>query len=155
MQIVIDIILIVCLFYGAYIDYMSNIIPDKLTFFMMILGLLLSPLNKYMGVTIIGNIVNSIIGLILGGGIIYLLSVVGEWIFKKEVMGGGDIKFFAGIGSFLGIKSIFHILFYASIIASIVSIILIILTMRNRKDMIAFGPFISIGTLLYMYFRKI
>jgi leader peptidase (prepilin peptidase) / N-methyltransferase len=155
MQILIDIVIIVCLFYGAYIDYKSNIIPDNLTFSMMIIGLLLSPINKYMGISLIGNIVNSIIGLIVGGGLIYLLTVIGEYTFKKEVMGGGDIKFFAGIGSFLGAKSVFFILFYASIIASIISIILIMSKIKSRKDMIAFGPYISIGTLLCMYFKKI
>ena len=67
-------------------------------------------------------------------------------------MGGGDIKIFAPIGLFLGWKMALMTFFISVILAGIVSVILILLKIKDRKSGIPFGPFIVAGTFLTYLF---
>ena len=84
----------------------------------------------------------------------WIVAVAGEKIFKQEALGGGDIKYMAGIGAVFGFSSVFFILFYSSLAASIIGIFLMLTGQKSRKDSLAFGPFMSIGVLMYLYGRK-
>ena len=75
----------------------------------------------------------------------------GNSLFKKESLGGGDVKLLFVIGlatePFLGLISIF----LASFIALPVSIYLLY---KNKEHMIPFGPFILIAFLI-VFFSKV
>jgi len=91
---------------------------------------------------------NSLLGIIAGGGIIFLIALAGLAIFKKEAMGGGDVKLSAMIGAFIGWKYIIVSLFIGFFIGAIAGILLILLKIRNRDDLVPFGPFIVLGSFI-------
>jgi leader peptidase (prepilin peptidase)/N-methyltransferase len=82
------------------IDLDFQIIPDVITLPGMIAGLAVSFLPEGIG------IISALIGLVVGGGALYLIAMAGDILFKKESMGGGDIKMAAMLGAFLGWKKV-------------------------------------------------
>jgi prepilin signal peptidase PulO-like enzyme (type II secretory pathway) len=88
-----------------------------------------------------------LIGGVVGFGLLLLLAVI-----SKGGMGGGDIKLYAAIGVVLGPSLTVMSLVLASFVGAIVGIVLISLKVVKRKEPIAFGPSIMIGTLVaYLY----
>jgi leader peptidase (prepilin peptidase)/N-methyltransferase len=87
-------------------------------------------------------------GMLVAGGVIYIFVLLGKLLYGQEGMGGGDVKLGALIGIFIGWKLSLLAIFLSCIIGSIVSIILIILKKKGRRDYIAFGPFLSLGALI-------
>ncbi len=89
-----------------FIDSEYQIIPDEITYGGIIIGFILSvlypPLQGQSSMKLAAW--DSFIGILVGGGSIYLIGVIGEFIFKKEAMGGGDVKFLAMVGAFIGWK---------------------------------------------------
>lgn len=133
----------------TFIDAEHQIIPDAITLPGMVIGLLagtfLMPDPISTDISIVG-FKNSILGLLIGGGIFYLIAVV-----SRGGMGGGDIKMMAMVGAFLGWKSVFLITFIGSMIGSIFGIILMIFKGKGRKTKIAFGPFLAIGAIITLF----
>lgn len=82
------------------IDVRHRIIPDTITISGIILGIIFSSLQTE-GVT---GLISAILGIIIGGGSLYLVAIFGDWLFKKESMGGGDIKLAGMFGAFMGWK---------------------------------------------------
>jgi len=95
------------------------------------------------------GILNSFLGALAGGGSIYLIGFLGELVFKKEAMGGGDVKLMAMIGAFLGWKLTILAFFIAPIFGSIFGIILRI---KDGRDIIPYGPHISLAALVAIFF---
>lgn len=89
---------------------------------------------------------DGIIGGILGFGFLYLIALYGKLRFKKDAMGGGDIKLYAIVGLFLGYMNVFLSLFFAAVIAIIYT------STFKKKDYIPFVPFIFAGALLSYVF---
>lgn len=80
--------------------------------------------------------------------VMYLIMFLGEVIFKRESLGGGDVKMMFIFGLILGpLAGIFSI-FVASFIALPVSIIIMI---KNDKNIIPFGPFLLIALMLFFF----
>ena len=67
-------------------------------------------------------------------------------------MGGGDIKLLAMIGAFLGWKGVFFTIMASSLIGTIVGIILMLRAGKGMKMAVPFGPFLSIGAIIYLFF---
>ena len=135
-----------------FIDLKHYIIPNVLTFSMMVLGFVKSfdpNLNP-----MFPNYINSLIGGIIGFGIIWLIIFFYKQIRKKEGMGLGDAKLFAVIGFWFGWISIPFIIFLSSVIA-LISVVPDL--MKNSKKMstqIPFGPYIILGTIFYLVFQN-
>ncbi len=91
-----------------------------------------------------------------GAGILFLvmlgIKILGNSMFGRESLGDGDIKLMAVIALALGVFNSFIVLFFASIIALIFSLITI---KRNKEGIIPFGPFLLIGALILIYFGSI
>ena len=126
----------------SFIDLDVQIIPDEISLPGIVIGLALSFIVPYI------SYLNSLLGIIIGGGIIFLIALAGLAIFKKEAMGGGDVKLSAMIGAFIGWKYIMISLFIGFFIGAIAGILLILLKIRNRDDLVPFGPFIVLGSLI-------
>ena len=77
-----------------------------------------------------------------GGGLIYAMGILGKALFKKEAMGGGDIKLMAMMGAFLGWRLILLTFFLAPLLGSVVGIIVKI---KNKGDIIPYGPHLSLA----------
>ncbi len=100
------------------------------------------------------GVINSVVGLIVGGGILWLLAWLSPYLFGKEGMGGGDIKLLAMIGAFLGWKPALLTIMIGSLTGSIIGVGLIALRVIKRDDYIPFGPFLVLGALLSMFFAQ-
>jgi leader peptidase (prepilin peptidase)/N-methyltransferase len=129
----------------SFIDMEFQIIPDILSFSLIVSGLVVSvlPHNNYNLVT---NLKDSILGILVGGGVLLIVAIV-----SKGGMGGGDIKLNAGVGAFLGWQSSILTLFIGSFFGAIVGLVILKKT-GNRK--IPFGPFISIGAIVSLFLGK-
>lgn len=81
-------------------------------------------------------------------GIMYGLKLIGNYLFKKESMGDGDIKLMALIGLVLGIKEAVLTLFAAAYLGLPYALYVMIIKKNNRE--LPFGPFLSLGALLLL-----
>lgn len=138
--------LVAALLVVTFVDIDHQIIPDVIT----LPGIPVGFLSSF----ILGHITykESLIGIILGGGL--LLSVAWGYylLTKREGMGGGDIKLLAMIGAFLGWKGVIFTVFAASAIGTAAGLAVALRTGGGRKLAIPFGPFLSLGALLYLFF---
>lgn len=75
-------------------------------------------------------------------------------IAKKEGMGGGDIKLLAMIGAMIGWKGVLFTIFTSSAIGSVIGIATMMRMKENMKFAIPFGPFLSIGAMMYIFFGR-
>ena len=96
--------------------------------------------------------IESLIGIILGGGVLLMVAWGYYLVTKKEGMGGGDIKLLAMIGAFLGWKGVIFTIFVGSAIGAAVGMAIALRTEQGRKLPIPFGPFLSLGALLFLFF---
>lgn len=126
-----------------FIDLDFQIIPDVITLPGIIVGLGVSLLPDGIG------IINALIGLLVGGGSLYLVALLGDWLFKKDSMGGGDIKMAAMLGSFLGWQKVLLIFISSAFIGLVVSIVIMMFSAKLRKSrVIPFGPFLATASVL-------
>lgn len=126
----------------SFIDIEHELIPDKIIIFTLVIGILFSFIDDI-------SLLNAVGGMVFGGGLMLVLALV------PSVLGGGDIKLMFVLGIFLGFKGILFALLLAFITASIMSILLLILKIKKRKDYIPFGPFLSIGSFIAFHFTNI
>jgi leader peptidase (prepilin peptidase) / N-methyltransferase len=147
-QIIPDIITlpgIIIFFLASFINRQNiwyfKIFPDKLIEFFAFLPL---PAMTY----------NSVLGVLVGGGSLYLVIWTYYLIRKEEGMGGGDIKLLAMIGALLGWEGVLFTIFAASLTGTFVGIIVMLQKGKNLKFAIPFGPFLSIGAMSYVFFGE-
>ena len=100
------------------------------------------------------NFINSLIGGILGYGIIFSIIYFYKQVRKKEGMGLGDAKLFAVIGFWFGWISIPFIIFLSSVIALISVIPSLIKKSKELSSEIPFGPYIIIATLIFVPLKE-
>jgi leader peptidase (prepilin peptidase)/N-methyltransferase len=141
-QSLVYIILLSALIIIAFIDLQEQIIPDVISLPGIVVGLILSFIVPYM------SFINSALGALVGGGTILIIAWIGSIIFKKEAMGGGDVKLTAMIGAFLGWRYTIISLFLGFFIGALVGIILILSKIKSKEDMVPFGPFIVLGSII-------
>lgn len=138
-------VLVIC----SVIDLDLMIIPDAITFPMV--GMV--PVVVFFHPDLDWK--SSLIGLLLGGGLLYGVAWL-YWILRKEEgMGLGDVKLLAVIGGWLGYQAVLPTIFLGSIIGSLMSFGIMIFSRRlNLKTAIPFGPFLAVGSLLHIFFGR-
>jgi leader peptidase (prepilin peptidase)/N-methyltransferase len=129
----------------TFIDLKENIIPDVLSLPLLLLGFLMSFFLKNL------SPINSLLGILAGGGVLLLVAILGSFLFKKEAMGGGDIKLAAMVGAFLGWQLTLLSLFLSFFTGAIIGIVILIKN-KGESDPIPFGPFIALGTIIALFF---
>jgi leader peptidase (prepilin peptidase)/N-methyltransferase len=95
-----------------------------------------------------------LLGILLGGGSLFLVAWGYEKLTGKEGMGGGDIKLLAMMGAFLGWRSILFIIFAASLVGSVIGVTAMMIQKKDGKLAIPFGPFLAFGALLYIFYGR-
>ncbi len=134
-----------------FVDLKHYIIPNSLTYSMMILGFVKS-FDPNLD-PIFPNFLNSLIGGSLGYGIIWSIIYFYRQFKKKEGMGLGDAKLFAVIGFWFGWISIPFVIFLSSIIALLSVLPDLLRSSKKLSSQIPFGPFIILGTIFYLVFQ--
>ena len=130
------------------IDLYHQIIPDVISLPGIGGGLLASLMIPEI------TFFNSLSGVLTGGGSLFLVATIYQWLFKREGMGGGDVKLLAMIGAFLGWKAVILTILLSSLIGSITGIIIMVSKGKDFKYAIPFGPFLSLGAVIALFYQN-
>jgi len=159
------IVFVSALIISSFIDIDHRIIPDEISVGGLILGFILSAVA---GVHLkplsfeFRPMVNSSLGIVVGGGIIYLTGVLFDLVYFKllkrppiqgetESMGGGDVKLLAMMGAFLGWQKAVLIFFIAPFFALGIGLINLI---RKKDHTIPYGPFLSLAAIVSIFWAN-
>lgn len=131
-----------------FIDIHHQIIPDRISLPGIVIGF---------GGSFFSDMVSwqqSILGILLGGGVLYAVAY-GYYAFtKREGMGGGDIKLLAMIGAFLGWQSLLYVIFSSSLFGSLVGVAAMFKQRKGGQTRIPFGPFLSLAAISYLLLEQ-
>lgn len=150
----------------SYIDYDTMELSDILTIGGTLSGVLLSTLvpqihffdmQEYSLLWAIRGFIVSILGVLVGTGILYWIRLLSEYIFNREAMGEGDVILIGCIGAFCGWQGAIFAIFGGSIVGAFVLVPMLTIVKlfgggRNFKGEVPFGPWLSIGALAYVVF---
>lgn len=132
----------------SIIDYHHKIIPDELSLSMIGLGLLVSSWNPFLWSSGYYKLLEAFLCGLVGGAVMLFFAWAGEKFFKKEALGGGDIKLIAGIGTLLGMGGVLGALSIGSFIGAAIGLGLLALKRKKPGDAIPYGPFLCLGAFL-------
>ena len=150
---------------ATFVDIQHRIIPDEVSVGGMIVGFIMVSITGFMFSPLrynFGPLKQSLLGIIVGGGIIYLTGVLFDLVYFKwlkkpaingetESMGGGDVKLLAMIGAFMGPQKALLTFFLAPFLGIVIGIINVV----TKKDhTIPYGPFISLAALLSLFWSN-
>lgn len=130
------------------IDYKLQIIPNRLNLTIFEIGFLFAFLY---GLSNVAITINMLLGMIAGGGIFLLITLLGGLFYGKEAMGFGDVKLMGALGLYFGLSNIIIITLVSFLIGAILSIVLLATKIKKSDEYIPFGPFIVIATFISMY----
>ncbi len=138
----------------TFIDLEHMIIPDIITVPGTFLGIALSPLipDSFFRLERLG-MMNSLTGAVTGFLLFFIIAILGSWVFRKEAMGGGDVKLMAMVGAFTGWKGVIFTTFAGSLIGSIVGIAIIVRG-KNKDTIIPFGPYLAAGAAASVFYGQ-
>ena len=126
-------------------DYQTMIIPDSV----LVVSLILILIVKYfiVGITELGiSIIHGLFAFIF----MFALKLLGDFIFKRESMGGGDIKLMGIFGIMFGFPMSVVSIFIASIIGFPISLINL---KKNPTHEIPFGPYLAFAAIIIVLFK--
>jgi leader peptidase (prepilin peptidase)/N-methyltransferase len=140
---------ILILFFGlvtvSFIDLDHYILPDVFTLPGIGIGMfgsLLIPERSFF---------DSLLGVLMGGGILWAIAYLYLLLRKQEGMGGGDIKLLAWIGAVLGWKAIPFVIISSSLIGSVIGILFALKNKKGLQTVIPFGPYLALGAVLHVF----
>ena len=134
-----------------YIDLKHRIIPNRLNMTIFELGIILTVIYGYNNINVAKDM---LLGMFVGAGIFFAITVLGGLIAGKEAMGFGDVKFMGAIGLFFGGSDIAQITLLAFFVAAIFSIGILfvrIVILKKKDEYIPFGPFLVIAAVACMF----
>lgn len=125
----------------AFIDLDWQIIPNGVLLFGLVPGVLCAAFLLFV------PWYEALLGAFVGGGSLLLVDLLGRLIFKKESMGGGDVKLLALIGLYLGWKLTLLSLVFAVISGAIIGLVVLSRSKADEREgrMMPFGPFLAMG----------
>lgn len=129
----------------SFIDFDHMILPNEFTLSGIVIGVVGSLLNPNR------DVASSLLGVLAGGGSLWLTAYAYFIVTKQDGMGGGDIKLLAWIGAILGWRSIPFVIMSSAIIGSVIGLIVARRTKTGLKTVIPFGPYLALGAILYMF----
>ena len=132
----------------TFIDLDHQIIPDVIT----LPGIPIFFLAAVFAMNL--RFLDAFLGFLIGGGFLYGIAIIYEWVTKREGMGGGDIKLLAMIGAFLGWQSLLFVLLVSSLLGAVVGISVMMVKGQDMKYAVPFGPFLSFAAVAYIFFGE-
>lgn len=128
------------------VDLKEQLIPDSLVISILVLSVIHKALLYFIsGVST--NIIDSILGLALAGGLFLLIVLL-----SRGGMGGGDVTLIGALGFVLGVKDILLVILLSFVLGAIISLFLLGFKIKSRKDPIPFGPFIILAFYITLLF---
>lgn len=127
----------------TFIDLRHMIIPDRLVLLILLTGMSFDLLVPELTWKSYG------FGFLTGGGFLFLIALL------TNAMGGGDIKMMGALGFAIGLKATVVALFIAFITGAIAGVILLVFHIKDRKDIIPFGPSLCFGTLMAVLYGDV
>ena len=100
------------------------------------------------------GLASSLAGIVVGGGVIWILRLVGNWVWQREVMGFGDVILMGLIGSFLGWQPTLLVFFVAPFCGLIATLITCVVRRSFHTGEIPYGPYLSLAALLVILFWR-
>jgi leader peptidase (prepilin peptidase)/N-methyltransferase len=129
----------------TFIDIDHQIIPDEISLPGIVVG--------FLAASAVGpGMVDSLLGILLGGGTLWVVAAVYEKLRSQEGMGGGDIKLLAMIGAFLGWRAVLVTLLIGSLSGALVGGARVAFGRAESQVPIPFGPFLALGALVALLF---
>ena len=143
---------------GTFIDLERMILPDRITWGGMALGLIFSGIwpelhapPSFSDSFPIGlGLMRSLEGATLGFGLLWEVSFIGRLIFKRDAMGFGDVKLMGAIGAFLGWQAVLFTLMVSSFAGSIVGLSLVLSHKKKMQSRIPYGPYIALAAVIWL-----
>ncbi len=138
----------------SFIDLDYYILPNVITYPGTALGLFLAACNQYTHIfkwPIVGDLWGSLWGFLAGAGFLFVIS---EGYFRlrgKVGLGMGDVKLLAMVGVLFGPECAFMTIFLGSFVGAILGSLLLLLQRNSLKRPLPFGPYLALGTLLYLF----
>jgi leader peptidase (prepilin peptidase)/N-methyltransferase len=131
----------------TFIDIDHRIIPNRISLpgipIFFALSLLLPAVTP----------LDAALGILAGGGILWIVAQTYFWLKKIDGMGLGDVKLLAMIGPVVGWQGVLFTIFVASAVGTLVGVVQMIRSGQlSLKLAIPFGPFLSIGAMVYLFF---
>jgi leader peptidase (prepilin peptidase)/N-methyltransferase len=123
----------------AMTDAREYIIPDEFSLGGLVLGLGLSLIHGLPG------LYPALLGAAVGFVTLWIIAELGKRAFKKEAMGGGDIKMMAMVGAFIGWQGVFLTIFLGSVVGTL---IFGPMALIGRKKEVPFGIFLALGAVV-------
>ena len=133
----------------AFIDLQHKIIPDVISLPGILIGLAFSFFPSA-GVSPL----EALIGVIGGGGFLFLVGTVFEKITGREGMGGGDVKLLAMIGAWMGWKALPFVVLLSSLTGAVIGGVALVIARQGVRSRIPFGPFLALGALVFLFFGE-
>jgi len=148
---------------ATFVDIKHRIIPDEISIGGIVLGFILNSLRGFNLHPFSYNpryLIDSLLGIVIGGGIIWLTGFLFDAVYFKllkrpaiqgetESMGGGDVKLLAAIGAFLGWQYAVLTFFIAPFLGAIIGVFNLLL---KKDHTIPYGPFLSVAALISLFY---
>jgi len=146
-------LLLAGLIVATFVDLEIREIPDEVSLGGLVAGLIFAAIfPSVQGAASWDKaLISSVLGALAGGGSIYLMGFFGEMVFKKEAMGGGDVKLMAMIGAFLGWELALLTFFIAPLFGSVAGLIL---KAKDGRDIIPYGPYLSLAAVTSIFWGE-
>ncbi len=143
----------------TFIDFDTQLLPDVLTKPGMAVGVAGGLWPGIAGVVAddpmtpvaLRTVLASLLGLVAGGGITWVIRAAGTAVFRREAMGFGDVKFLAMIGAFLGWRAAMLSLFLGCIFGAAVGGVAAVRGGLGLR--IPFGPWLALGAVVSLFFE--
>ncbi len=148
-QFAVEFLLVSLLLIIAMIDLDTFLIPDVLSLSGIVVGLICSFFTPRL------SWVDSLLGIFLGGGLLYLIATLYTLVRRKEGMGGGDIKLLGMIGAFIGWPGVVFTIFFSSVSGMIIALPLMWRSGKGLGSAIPFGPFLALGAVCYIFWGQL
>lgn len=130
-------------------DIETMLISQAVTVYLIPLALFLSALRA-----LPISLFESMVGAIFGYVLLYSIMRLFLWMTRIQGMGLGDVDLLAFIGAFTGPMGCWVALLFASLLGSLMGVLLLVLAKRDQKSPLPFGPFLALGALGYVMWQQ-
>ncbi|MBI4677798.1 MAG: prepilin peptidase [Elusimicrobia bacterium] len=141
----------------AFIDWDTFLIPDEISLGLLAVGLLAAPANPYFAKALgsgawYARMLYALTGAATGLAICWVTASVGEKLFKREALGGGDVKLLAAVGAWTGALGAFDCMMVGAFAGSVYGLSRMARGALKRYEPMPFGPFLS-AAAIFNFFR--